>query len=237
MHDANTHLKPWRCLNCREHVDPTMALCWNCGYDREGVAQPAMFVDEVDVDTSVCATCLYDLKGNPDATACPECGEPVPWADCDVCGVRSSRSAMAYGCPACKATVEKRAFKPEVQRYRHTHCPSCRSDLRQALDAKACPDCGVTLPAESYDTPQQDAPILATSADQMRLSKHKRIWFIVCLLMILPGFPLAAAMATWLHHVVSEQAGTGVIAFWCIFMLVSIINFLRALCGKLTRHR
>lgn len=236
MRDTNTQPKSWRCLNCHERVDPTMALCWNCGHDREGVAQPAMFVDEVDVDTSFCAECLYDLKGNPDATACPECGEPVPWEDCDVCGVRSSRAAMSFGCPACKATAERRAFEPEVHRYRHSHCPACRSDLQQTPDAKVCPACGVALPAESYDTPQQVEQLPVTNMGEMTLSKRRRVWFLVCLLMFLPGILVAAAAAAWLHDAVSQEAGTGVIAFWCIFMLVSVINFLRALGGKPTRH-
>lgn len=120
---------PWRCKHCNERVDPTMALCWNCGHDRAGVAQPAMFVHEVDVDTSVCAACQYDLKGNPEATACPECGEPVPWEDCEVCGVRTSRFVMSHGCPACKAAAEGRAFMPEVQRKQYPACPECQYDF------------------------------------------------------------------------------------------------------------
>lgn len=28
--------KAWLCKHCNERVDPTMAICWNCGHDKQG---------------------------------------------------------------------------------------------------------------------------------------------------------------------------------------------------------
>ncbi len=33
-----------------------------------------------DMDRIPCISCGYDLRGNPDALTCPECGGPTPWA-------------------------------------------------------------------------------------------------------------------------------------------------------------
>ena len=97
-----------------------MEICWNCGHDREGVAHPTVFDEPVEVDLTVCGACGYSLKGNPDAQACPECGEPVPWQDCAACGVRASRMEMQAGCPACRAMRVGEPFKSELDESKQT---------------------------------------------------------------------------------------------------------------------
>ena len=70
---SETTPKAWLCKQCGERVDPTMAFCWNCGYDREG----HLAVDLGEEDSNpflTCPQCGYDLRGNPDAEVCPECG-------------------------------------------------------------------------------------------------------------------------------------------------------------------
>lgn len=65
--------KAWLCKHCNERVDPTMALCWSCGHDREGKPLEDFDTDET-MPFTRCPQCQYDLRGNLEALACPECG-------------------------------------------------------------------------------------------------------------------------------------------------------------------
>lgn len=80
--------RAWLCKHCGERVDPTMEICWQCGYDREGNA-PAEepYALAAGLITS-CPTCQYDLRGNANASVCPECGVELP---------KSSTEIVLYG--------------------------------------------------------------------------------------------------------------------------------------------
>lgn len=45
---SNTTPNAWRCKHCNERVDPTMAMCWSCGRDRNGESQEdlSLLIDE-----------------------------------------------------------------------------------------------------------------------------------------------------------------------------------------------
>lgn len=74
MSDAQP--KAWRCKQCGERVDPTMELCWHCGHGRSG--KPDEIIQEADAKPfKRCPQCEYDLRGNPDADHCPECGSSL----------------------------------------------------------------------------------------------------------------------------------------------------------------
>ena len=48
--------KAWLCKHCNERVDPTMALCWSCGHDRDG---------EFDADSDSGFGSILDETGPP----------------------------------------------------------------------------------------------------------------------------------------------------------------------------
>ncbi|MEM9347154.1 MAG: zinc ribbon domain-containing protein [Planctomycetota bacterium] len=65
--------KAWLCKHCGERVDPTMAYCWNCGRDREGLLVVDLGQEESNPFLT-CPECGYDLRGSRGAEVCPECG-------------------------------------------------------------------------------------------------------------------------------------------------------------------
>lgn len=87
--------RAWRCKHCAERVDPTMACCWKCGFDREGnqavVLTPAIVTGRPDF----CEGCGYDLRGSHGSPACPECGEKV--RDTEVAFPDSEIASMSIG--------------------------------------------------------------------------------------------------------------------------------------------
>ncbi len=214
MADPETRHVPWRCLNCSERVDPTMGLCWNCGHDREGVAQPAMFIDAVDTDTSRCSRCAYELKGNPDALACPECGEPVPWVDCDACGVRTCRAAMADGCPVCRAKADGLAFVPEVVRKALSHCPQCRYDLRGLDEVRDCPECGRKIGQGVYDT-----VVTAVQSSDRRISSFVMSFVLMLVFCVL--FPLGLLIVFGLSLL---AVNGGAVLFLLVLLVAGLIG-------------
>lgn len=89
MSDATP--KAWLCKHCGERVDPTMAWCWNCSHDSEGkhVVFDAPAIGDGLLEH--CPNCRYDLRGNSDATHCPECGQELP---------KTALQYALYGAPA-----------------------------------------------------------------------------------------------------------------------------------------
>lgn len=55
---ADTTPKVWLCKHCNERVDPTMAMCWSCGYDKQGTPQQDL---QVEIET--------ELIVRPDSTS------------------------------------------------------------------------------------------------------------------------------------------------------------------------
>lgn len=219
MGESTTQPKPWLCRHCNELVDPTMSLCWNCGHDKEGVPQPAMFVDVAPRDITVCTYCRYDLHGNLEAERCPECGELVPWEDCAACGVRTSRAAMVDGCPACRAVEAGLAFIPEVELKKHTHCPQCRYELRGLPGGTDCPECGYVVSHGVYDTlmePRNGGPGFSWPT----------IRTLLLMLLLFLSFPTALIVfflsIVWMSEGL-VWAGILLIVLWVISMMGCII--------------
>ncbi|HSV14575.1 MAG TPA: methyltransferase domain-containing protein [Tepidisphaeraceae bacterium] len=87
----------WKCPSCRESNPANFDLCWNCGSDRAGVADPA-FRPAIAFHP-VCETCGYLLVGLSE-NRCPECGHPFDPAKKDTpralpAGVREAADAAA----------------------------------------------------------------------------------------------------------------------------------------------
>lgn len=221
MPDTPTQPVSWRCLNCQERVDPTMDLCWNCGHDREGVAQPALFVDKAPSDITICAQCRYDLKGNPDATDCPKCGDTVPWADCPACGVRASRWLIAEGCPACLAAAAGVTFIPEVEMKSLTHCPRCRYDLRGLPEGNDCPECGWQIAEGAYDTLTMEGESSPVSIESLR---RRRWYWLLLIFLLLPGMLVVFLTNKFFVDHGYEELGTILVLFWVVGLFVCIIQ-------------
>jgi rubredoxin len=66
--DAN-----WRCPSCREANPANFEVCWNCGTDRDGVADPEF--EPAIAFHPQCEMCGYLLFGLSE-NRCPECGHP-----------------------------------------------------------------------------------------------------------------------------------------------------------------
>ena len=162
----------WLCKHCNERVDPTMELCWSCGRDREGDLDPADFINQIDVDVTRCTACEYLLKGNSDATRCPECDEPVPWIECEQCGVRGSRAEMIGGCPACRIADTGVTFDHAVSRLgiadSDGQCRQCGYDMHALPNATSCPECGFQADHEVYDSARIDPVEKVLSASVRR---------------------------------------------------------------------
>lgn len=195
--------RAWLCKHCGERVDPTMDLCWNCGHDREGVAHPTVFVEPVEVDLTRCGNCEYELRGNPDATHCPECGRPVPWIDCPDCGVRGARHEMISGCPACRAAQTGQMFEPEV---------------RVVKDADN---------RETYETVFEQQAV-ASGRAQQALSRYRLKRIVALALMIMPG----CLVVSWIYSIFdgyfSYTVENGIVLFWFICFLVAFVEVVRA---------
>lgn len=221
----------WLCKHCGERVDPTMDLCWNCGHDREGVAHPSIFVEPVFVDLTRCGRCEYPLKGNPDATHCPECGEPVPWMDCPDCGVRASRLEMAEGCPACKAAKTGQLFIPEVGKKQVLNCPECQYDLTGRPDCAACPECGAPIDRGRYET------IFTDESESTRLSTRKSlgVW-VVLLIMWFPIGILLFYVLMILGDQGWEELAVIVGVFWFVFLIICAMQVFQHPYRQRTSH-
>lgn len=203
-----------------------MSLCWNCGYDREGVAQPAMFVDVAPTGITACTRCRYDLQGNPEATRCPECGEPVPWADCERCGARASRWLMADGCPACRATAAGVAFIPEVELKVYTHCPECQYDLRGLPEGSDCPECGRQVAQGVYET--VEVPTLLKPDTLAARKRIRRFWGRLLVIMLFGMVPVAM-LTVFLSETASETGAVVFCVSWGLGLFVCMIRFVTAL--------
>jgi ubiquinone/menaquinone biosynthesis C-methylase UbiE len=87
----------WNCPSCREGNPANFDLCWNCGSDREGVADPAF--EPAIAFHPVCEMCGYLLVGLSE-NRCPECGHPFDPAKKDTpralpARVREAAAAVA----------------------------------------------------------------------------------------------------------------------------------------------
>ncbi|MFI4862372.1 MAG: hypothetical protein ACIAXF_17035 [Phycisphaerales bacterium JB063] len=215
MVEYNAQPKPWRCLHCNERVDPTMELCWSCGHDREGVAQPALFVDVPEAGVVICTRCAYDLQGNPEAERCPECGEPVPWEDCAACGTRGSRLTMTHGCLVCEAEAAGHVFVPVVERKVRTHCPRCAYDMHGLPENNACPECGLEAPQVVYDTVVE--PRISRSINYKPLLR-----FLVSVLVVPVGLAALVIAAGWISAGMM-WAGFMLLGLWVVSVLGSIM--------------
>lgn len=65
--------KVWLCKHCGERVDPTLEICWSCGWDRDGKQIP-LEVEVARKQYATCPECQYNLHGIGEVKACPECG-------------------------------------------------------------------------------------------------------------------------------------------------------------------
>lgn len=230
----DTTPRAWLCKHCGERVDPTMDLCWQCGYDRKGNANPSIFVEPIAIDLTRCGACRYSLKGNSEATHCPECGEPVPWVDCPECGVRGSRLSFEGGCPACRAVDTDVGFEPEVEvvgvHDREGRCRGCGYDMRGRLDAEACPECGFKPAGEMYDTRVVEKPD-AEKGEREAESKGVKFWFVVWLWLFPAGL---VALVFW--KLLSEMgyafASLVILAVWVVSLGLCTIQLLVDLVHK-----
>ena len=204
----NAQTESWLCKNCGECVDPTMDLCWACGHDREGQMHPTVFVEPVEVDLTRCGVCEYPLKGNPDATHCPECGEPVPWLDCADCGARAPRVQMEHGCPACRAAKTGQAFEPVVQRMDEPYDPA-RELEQQRIDAEA----------------------------RARRKVYRVRRLIVLVLLLIPGCVVMGGFAGMLLDRGLQTASNALVLGYFSLTVLALFVFMRAMAKDLSHFK
>lgn len=224
--------KAWLCKHCNERVDPTMELCWNCGRDRQGELEPADFVNQVDVDLSRCTACEYLLKGNDGAKCCPECGEPVPWIDCEKCGVRGSRAEMADGCPACEIAETGVSFDREVAVLGVAGadglCRQCEYDMRMLPNAESCPECGFRPGQETFETVQVESVETENDVGQRRHSQSVGRRLNAIFVVLLLGGCFISVIAQLFYESGQDDIAAIFITLWAItlaFLVIDLIAF------------
>ena len=227
---SETTPKAWLCKHCGERVDPTMELCWSCGRDRDGKLDPADFINQVDVDVTRCTACEYLLKGNTDATVCPECGEPVPWIECETCGVRGSRAEMIDGCPACKIADTGVTFDREVTRLGIAgpdgRCRQCEYDMRALPDAQSCPECGFKPDRETFETlhrvSSKSQSVSTGSPHSQGVSRR-----IVAILVVLLLGGCFVSVVTQIFYDSGQDAASSIfIMLWLVTLAILVIDLI-----------
>lgn len=233
-----TDIQPnaWLCKQCGERVDPTMDLCWHCGRDRLGGLNPKDFVNQVDIDLSRCTACEYTLKGNAGATQCPECGEPVPWIDCEACGVRASRAEMADGCPACKIAETGVSFDSEVTLLgiagADGFCRQCEYDMHALPDAESCPECGFRPDREIFETAMRDSSELEFEVVKSHQSQAVSRRLVAIFIVLFFGGCFLSVVTQSLYDSNQNASAHAFILLWLVTLFFLVIELVRAAIKK-----
>lgn len=207
-----------------------MELCWNCGRDRQGALDPADFVNQVDVDLSRCTSCEYLLKGNDGAKCCPECGEPVPWIDCEKCGVRGSRADMIGGCPACRIAETGVSFNHEVAVLGVAGadglCRQCEYDMRMLPNAESCPECGFRPDQETFETLQAESTDSESDSDNREQSDSVSRRLVAILVVLLLGGCFISVLTQIFYDSGQDDIATIFIVLWAATLGILVIDLI-----------
>lgn len=84
----------WKCVGCGEEVPGEFEVCWNCGTDEKGQADPEFVPVQAVVREKRCWECGYSLEGleGQKEQRCPECG-----AGYDAGEFKVKRKGTEYG--------------------------------------------------------------------------------------------------------------------------------------------
>lgn len=87
----------WQCLKCRERVDDSFDLCWNCGTSRDGTEDPSFRrADSIDPESEAASAGAEESAGREHAgqTAlnCLRCVRPL-----DFLGTKSLGDGPRWG--------------------------------------------------------------------------------------------------------------------------------------------